>query len=323
MDRIIIPIASGKGGVGKSFLAANLSIALAELGKKVIAADLDFGGSNLHTCFGMHNTHPGIGDYLRARYGKLEDLLVKTNTDNLQFLAGDARSPFMANMHHAQKLRLVQNIRQLNCEFLILDLGSGSTFNTLDFFGMTRLGLLVTTPEHTSIMNMLTFLKLFAFRIIERTVPRNKSVEKKLRELYNLSVREGLLTVRNLLNEISAIDKEYAEKAKQNWSLYRPRIVFNKCEAPGDLELIKDLQNTLEENLMLHVDFFGCLYSDSAVPKTFYQRKPLNESAPSSFILDDINLLADRITRLWTQPIRNSSDLIIANANKIFGQRQR
>ncbi len=322
MDRTIIPIASGKGGVGKSFLAANLSIALAGLGKKVIAADLDFGGSNLHTCFGMHNTHPGIGDYLRAHYGNLEDLLVKTSINNLQFLAGDARSPFMANMHHAQKLRLVQHLRKLDCEFLILDLGSGSTYNTLDFFGMTRLGLLVATPEHTSIMNMLTFLKLLAFRVIERTVPKNKSVDNKLRELYKLSVREGLLTVRNLLSEISAIDKEYAEKAKQNWSLYRPRIVFNKCESPGDLELIKDLQNTLDENLMLHVDFFGCLYSDTAVPRTFYERKPLNESSPSSYILDDINLLADRISRLWTQPIRNSSDLLVANANKVFKQRQ-
>ena len=68
MDRIIIPIASGKGGVGKSFLAANLSIALAGLGKKVIAADLDFGGSNLHSCFGIDNTDPGIGDYFRSRY---------------------------------------------------------------------------------------------------------------------------------------------------------------------------------------------------------------------------------------------------------------
>ena len=322
MERTIIPIASGKGGVGKSFLAANLSIALAGLGKKVIAADLDFGGSNLHTCFGLHNTHPGIGDFLRAHYGNLEDLLVKTSINNLQFLAGDARSPFMANMHHAQKLRLVQHLRKLEYEFLILDLGSGSTYNTLDFFGMTRLGLLVATPEHTSIMNMLTFLKLLAFRIIERTVPKNKSVENKLRELYKLSVREGLLTVGNLLTEISAIDKEYSEKAKQNWSLYRPRIVFNKCESPGDLELIKDLQNTLDENLMLHVDFFGCLHSDSAVPKTFLERKPLIESSPSSFIQDDINLLADRITRLWTQPIRNSSELLIANANKIFRHRE-
>ena len=321
MDRTIIPIASGKGGVGKSFMAANISIALAGLGKKVIAADLDFGGSNLHTCFGMHNTHPGIGDFLRAHYGNLEDLLVKTDIGDLQFLAGDARSPFMANMHHAQKLRLVQHLRKLDCEYLILDLGSGSTFNTLDFFGMTRLGLLVVTPEHTSIMNMLTFLKLLAFRVIERTGPKNKSIENKLRELYKLSVREGLLTVRNLLNEISVIDKDYSEKAKQNWSLYRPRIVFNKCESPGDLELIKDLQNTIDENLMLHVDFFGFLHSDSAVPKIFYERKTLNESSPSSFIQDDINLLADRITRLWTQPIRNSSELLIANANKIFKQR--
>ena len=50
MTSTIIPIASGKGGVGKSFLAANLAIALAKLGKQVIVADLDFGGSNLHTC---------------------------------------------------------------------------------------------------------------------------------------------------------------------------------------------------------------------------------------------------------------------------------
>ena len=44
-----------------------------------------------------------------------------------------------------------------------------------------------------------------------------------------------------------------------------------------------------------------------------------------SFFLDDINLLADRadrIARLWTQPIRNSSDMLIAKANKNFKLRQ-
>ena len=88
MNRTIIPIASGKGGVGKSFIAANLAIALAKLGKQVIVADLDFGGSNLHTCLGIHNTNPGIGDFLRARYSKLEDLLVETENENLKLLAG-------------------------------------------------------------------------------------------------------------------------------------------------------------------------------------------------------------------------------------------
>ena len=127
MDSTIIPIASGKGGVGKSFLAANLSIALAGLGKKVIAADLDFGGSNLHSCFGMHNTHPGIGDYLRARYGKLEDLLVETDKDNLQFLAGDARSRFdnsLTNVQYPDRSSFLDNLAK--------KLGSSSKLPSID-----------------------------------------------------------------------------------------------------------------------------------------------------------------------------------------------
>ncbi len=273
MERTIIPIASGKGGVGKSFVAANLGIELAHSGKNVIVADLDFGGSNLHTCLGIHNVNPGIGDFLRARIGNLEDQLVSTDTENLRFLAGDVRSPFLANMHHAQKMRLIHNLKRLDCDFLILDLGSGSTYNTLDFFGMTQLGLMVTTTEHTSTMNMLTFLKLFAFRVIQRSLPRNIFIQEKLNELYNLSIKEDILTVRVLLDKISEIDRQASQKAEQNWVRYRPRIIFNKCNSPTELELLTVLENALNENLMLRSDFFGCLFTDSAVSKSFLQRK--------------------------------------------------
>ena len=323
MERTIIPIASGKGGVGKSFLAANLGIALADAGKKVIIADLDFGGSNLHTCLGIHNVNPGIGDFLKARIGNLEDQLVSTETENLRFLAGDVRSPFLANMHHAQKMRLINNLRRLDCEFLILDLGSGSTYNTLDYFSMTQLGLMVTTTEHTSTMNMLTFLKLFAFRIIERSLPKNTFIQNALKELYNLSIKEDILTVRILLDKISDIDRQAAQNAEQNWIRYRPRIIFNKCNAPTELELLTVLENALNENLMLRSDFFGCLFTDSAVSKSFLQRDTLKKSAPNSFILEDINLLADRINRLWNQPIRNSANLLQQNAKTIFENRQK
>ena len=257
MERTIIPIASGKGGVGKSFLAANLGIELAHSGKNVIIADLDFGGSNLHTCLGIHNVNPGIGDFLRARIGKLEDQLVSTDTENLKFLAGDVRSPFLANMHHSQKMRLMNNLKNLNCDFLILDLGSGSTYNTLDYFGMSQLGLLVTTTEHTSTMNMLTFLKLFAFRIIERSLPKNTFIQEKLKESYNLSINDEILTVRGLLNQLSEVDRHSAQKAEQNWVRYRPRIIFNKCNVPSELELLTILENALNENLMLRSDIFG------------------------------------------------------------------
>ena len=52
----ILPIAGGKGGTGKSFLVANLSIALAAQGFKVVVIDLDLGGSNLHSYRGLCKT---------------------------------------------------------------------------------------------------------------------------------------------------------------------------------------------------------------------------------------------------------------------------
>ena len=74
----IVPIASGKGGVGKTFLTANLAIALAEAGHRTIAVDMDLGGSNLYSFLGIPNRFPGIGDFLKARSAELEDLQVKT-----------------------------------------------------------------------------------------------------------------------------------------------------------------------------------------------------------------------------------------------------
>ena len=52
----MISIASGKGGVGKSVIAANLSLLLAKKGKQVVLADLDVGGADAHVLFGLF--HP-------------------------------------------------------------------------------------------------------------------------------------------------------------------------------------------------------------------------------------------------------------------------
>ncbi|MCJ7664955.1 MAG: P-loop NTPase, partial [Desulfobacterales bacterium] len=52
-EKHIWAIAGGKGGIGKSFVTANLGIALCERGKKVIVVDADLGGANLHTLLGI------------------------------------------------------------------------------------------------------------------------------------------------------------------------------------------------------------------------------------------------------------------------------
>ena len=61
---VIIPVAGGKGGVGKSVLSLNLSVAMAAQCKHVILCDLDFGGANLHTMLGLKNNQEGLGHFI-------------------------------------------------------------------------------------------------------------------------------------------------------------------------------------------------------------------------------------------------------------------
>ena len=82
-------------------------MALARRGHKTIVVDMDLGGSNLHSFLGLSNRYPGIGDFLKAKTADLEELLVPTGTANLQFLPGDGRTPFMANIPHGQKEKLI------------------------------------------------------------------------------------------------------------------------------------------------------------------------------------------------------------------------
>ena len=88
----IIPVASGKGGVGKSLLSANLAIALGQAGKKVLLVDLDLGASNLHLVIGQTSPKTGIGTYLTGQT-PFEQIISPTDYENVYFIAGDSEIP--------------------------------------------------------------------------------------------------------------------------------------------------------------------------------------------------------------------------------------
>src|SRR4051812_8546463 len=71
-------VGGGKGGVGKSLIAANISIALARAGKKVCAIDLDLGAANLHTCLGIEIPQVTLSDFFSRREPDIKNVLVPT-----------------------------------------------------------------------------------------------------------------------------------------------------------------------------------------------------------------------------------------------------
>ncbi len=322
-EGIIIPIASGKGGVGKTFVSANLAIALAELGHRVIAVDLDFGGANLHSFLGLSNRHPGIGDFLKARVAELDELLVPCRIPNLHFLPGDGKTPLMANIAYAQKIKLISRIRKLPADYILLDLGSGSSYNMLDFFRLSRTGLLVTTPEHPAVMGMMVFLKNFLLRSIERKMARNYAVRNMLRELYNLSMDEQMSSIKDVHQKIIDEDPQAAETVGQIYQRCRPRIIFNMAEHPDDARLSFQISRTLEEILSIEADYFGFVYRDKSVVAAIRGSNPFLPNYRNSPAAEDIVRVAQRIVRFWCRPVNDSAALLFNQIQKDFENRQR
>jgi len=179
---VILPVASGKGGVGKSILVANIGAWLASYGNTVILIDLDLGGANLHTFLGVKNRHSGIGGYVYKKEDKLESLLVNTHMEGLYLIPGDSLLPGTANLPFFRKQKIIREINNLTADYIILDLSAGSSFNTADFFLLSPSGIIVTTLEITSVLNACGFLKTVLYRLIFRSFSRNS--EERL-EIHN------------------------------------------------------------------------------------------------------------------------------------------
>src|SRR4051794_40385321 len=76
--RRILAVGGGKGGIGKSLVSANLSIALAQRGASVVVVDADLGGANLHSCLGVAQPQVSLSDFIDRRVQRLEDVAVET-----------------------------------------------------------------------------------------------------------------------------------------------------------------------------------------------------------------------------------------------------
>src|SRR5262249_1996186 len=129
----VISVGGGKGGVGKSVLTANLAVALAETGRKVVLADLDLGAASQHLLLGVPSCRSGIRPLIEGSVADLRQALTPTAVPNLSLLAGTGDVLDAAGIGHEAKLLLLRKLRALEA-VVVLDVGAGIGYNALDFF---------------------------------------------------------------------------------------------------------------------------------------------------------------------------------------------
>lgn len=136
---VVLPVGGGKGGIGKSVITANLGLALARLEHRAIVVDADLGGSDLHNILGQGNDEAGLGEVLTSKDLTVDQVVRPVLEPRFRFVAGDALVVATANPSFQKKRKLLHDIKGLDADFVLLDLGAGTSITVMDFFSYQSL----------------------------------------------------------------------------------------------------------------------------------------------------------------------------------------
>lgn len=286
-------IGGGKGGVGKSLFAANISIFLALLGNKVVSIDLDLGGANLHTCLGIPVPEQTLSDYVNKKISSLEELITPTPIKNLSIISGAQDAMGIANLQRIQKTKLMSKLHMIDADYVIFDLGAGTTFNTLDFFIMAHKGILVVLPEPTSIENTYRFIKSMHHRkliLMEDFLGIRPLIDKIMSSKMGKNV-----TPYQLVDQAIELNPELGNKLKSEIDRLRPKLVMNQVRTQSDIDIGFSMKSICRKYFGVHMDYVGYLDYDSAVWQSVKKRQPLLTEYPNCKLINNFDRIVNRL----------------------------
>ncbi len=262
-QKTIWAIGGGKGGTGKSFFTANLGLHLAQSGEEVVLIDADLGGPNLHTFLGMRRSQVDLGHFISNKVSDLEKTLLPTFYDNLYLVKGTDNLLFTANLNYFKKLKLMRHIKAFNAKRVIIDIGTGSSYNYVDFFILSNPGILVINPEPTSIENAYYFLKSCIIRILKLYVKHYQIQD--LTEKITSQIKNNSKSIYTFLSEIISEDKYYADLLYRALSRFQPCLVINKAREESDHYLGEAIVKAVQKSLVIKLRYLGSVPFDDKV----------------------------------------------------------
>ena len=292
----VISVGGGKGGIGKTLLTANLGICFAQSRQKVVLVDADLGGSNLHTCLGIDQPELSLSEFVNRRVERIEDTIVDTGIEGLGLISGAQDFLGSANIKYTQKLRVLKKICKIDTDIVLMDLGSGTSFNVLDFFLVSDLGVVTMVPEPTSLENSYRFIKSAFYRLLrhrEKSVPFRRIIDEAM-ETWN---ERDIRTPYDLIRVVGKMDPERGETYSAWMHAFRPLLVINQVRSEEDEELGMAVRMACRKYFGVDLDYLGHIDYHDAVWKAVRRRAALLHEEPDSDIAKSLWSIAKGILK--------------------------
>lgn len=185
----VIAVTGGKGGVGKSNISVNLSIALAELNRRVVLLDADLGLANVDVLLGLKATH-NLADVLSGECS-LQEVMV-TGPSGIKIVPASSGVQQMVSLGDREHAALIHAFSDISdqVDVLVIDTAAGISDSVVSFVRASNEILVVVCDEPSSITDAYALIKLlntehdiFRFRIVAnmtRTTQEGSKLFSKL-----------------------------------------------------------------------------------------------------------------------------------------------
>jgi flagellar biosynthesis protein FlhG len=282
-DKTIIAVGGAKGGVGKSALAANLAVGLALLGQKVVLADLDLGGADVHLYLGVKFLPKTWNDFLDKKVNSIEEIMTPTPYEGLKLIGGDSSRLGSENLPYSQKRKIMRHLREMEGDYLILDLGGNSSYNALDFFLFADHKIVISGTEPASILDSYSFVKVSVYRLLERFFSEHKSLKDLAEKIKNGSLGQSIdLSPDFIFKEVRERDASAYKKLKDRYNRFCVSLVVNMAENRKDFQIAESMQHVLKEKCFLNVGILGTMPFDKLARRAARSFTPIIVEYPRS-----------------------------------------
>jgi flagellar biosynthesis protein FlhG len=293
--RRVIAVGGGRGGVGKSLIAVNLAVYVAQLGRAVLLIDADPSGAALHTVLGLDLPT----SQATAEDPDDEELVpIATQIPGLELVPQAYRVGSTVPIRPGRKPRWTRQVQKLDVDYVIIDLGSGTAPATLDLFLSADIAIAVSSPEPPSIETTYRFMRASFLRLMRRSLTKDRF---KMRLLERAEAELGPLPPpQDLVRALARYDSALGMLAATELSRLRPRLVVNNARLRPDSDLGPAMCDMAERYLGVNFDYVGHIEQDDAVWLSVVHKRPLLIDSPTSKSARNLERIARRVLALAT-----------------------
>ncbi len=294
----ILAIGGGKGGAGKSVFSTIMAFWLARTGNRTVLMDVDLGGANLHTLLGIKSPDRTLNDFITRKFSELEDICIDTSEKNLRLISGASDVLSLANPHFSQKIKLMTHLSRLDADYVVLDLGAGTSFNVLDFFLIAHKKIIVLTPEPTSIQNAYIFVRNTAYRKLSRLSNKNPSLQALIKIAMDPKNVLKIRTIKELFMFIEeSDDKNIIEVLKKEIGNIHLGVVTNMVKNEKEENAGRIVQIVAEKYLTIPSTNLGCVSYDKHIRTMVSDMIPLTNLDQSSQAYGNVYEIVSKLSK--------------------------